>query len=73
MPHPVVDADRLIETTAFLKGVFAESREQARLLGHSYVGTEHLLLALARTTPHLFSDSAAIRLKILRILGHASY
>jgi ATP-dependent Clp protease ATP-binding subunit ClpC len=36
--------------TQGLRDVLTHAREEARGLGHEYIGTEHLLLALLRTT-----------------------
>jgi beta-lactamase regulating signal transducer with metallopeptidase domain/nitrous oxidase accessory protein NosD len=43
-------------------GIMVLAAEEARALNHSYVGTEHILLALA-------SDSNAVSAKVLRGLG----
>jgi ATP-dependent Clp protease ATP-binding subunit ClpA len=60
----------LIAASASLGSIIATAHEQARLLGHDYVGTEHLLLALAHSHPELLPDPQAVRPLILDILGH---
>ncbi len=68
-PEPVADADRMIDASKSLMAILAEAHEQGRLLGHSYSGTEHLLLALAHTHSELLPDSNAVRSLVLEILG----
>ena len=68
-PNAISDADQLIAASASLGSIIAIAHEQARLLGHGYVGTEHLLLALAHTHPELLPDPQAVRPLILEILG----
>jgi len=70
-PKAISDADRVIGASASLKVIVTEARELARLLGHNYVGTEHLLLTLVRTNPELLNDPAQTRRNILRMLGQA--
>jgi hypothetical protein len=70
-PKPIPEADHIIGRSATLKVIMTDARELARLLGHDYVGTEHLLLTLARTNPDLLHDPAQARRSVLRILGHA--
>jgi len=51
--------------------------DEARLLGHNYVGTEHLLLGLlregegiaARVLTHMGLDRKKVRVEVLRVLG----
>ncbi len=69
-PKAISDADRMIGASESLRVVITEAHEQARLLGHHYVGTEHLLLALAHTNPQLLPDPNAVRPCVLEILGH---
>jgi len=69
LPEPLPDADRMIGASESLKPIVAEAHEQARLLGHSYPGTEHLLLALAVTNPEVLPDSKAARSLVLELLG----
>ena len=45
-PHPVAEA--LLHSTPRAKKVLDYALEEARTLGHNYVGTEHLLLGLVR-------------------------
>jgi ATP-dependent Clp protease ATP-binding subunit ClpA len=70
-PKVIAGVDRLSSPSERINSIVAEAHEQARLLGHGYVGSEHLLLALANTNAELFTDPAAVRLKVLQILGLA--
>jgi ATP-dependent Clp protease ATP-binding subunit ClpA len=70
LPEPIRDADRLIDASESLEPIVAEAHAQAHYLGHHYVGTEHLLLALAHINPELTPDARATRMLILEILGH---
>ena len=72
-PPPLADADRLLDAAKLLQPIVAEAHNQATLLGHGYVGTEHLLLALLLTNPELTPDPRETRLSVLQILGHAAY
>jgi ATP-dependent Clp protease ATP-binding subunit ClpC len=69
-PEPDSDAERRIEASECLRTIVAEAHEQARSLGHSYVGTEHLLLAMAQTNPSLVQHYHRVRAEILALLGH---
>ncbi len=65
--------------TSRARKVLEVAMEEARELGHSYVGTEHLLLALLRTPSNLGGEALAdagvtfdaARAEVLRLLGHA--
>lgn len=70
IPEPDLDAERRIEASQCLRAIVTEAHEQARLLGHNYVGTEHLLLALAQTNPALVPVPEMVRPAVLQILGH---
>ncbi|MBA2576781.1 MAG: Clp protease [Euzebyaceae bacterium] len=48
--------------TAAARQVVVGAQEQARLLGHNHIGTEHLLLGL-------FGDSASVAARVLTGLG----
>ena len=52
----------VLEMTPRARRALSSAREEARRLGHDYVGTEHLLLALA-------ADPAGIAGSVLRELG----
>jgi ATP-dependent Clp protease ATP-binding subunit ClpC len=66
-----------IPFTPRAKRVLELSLEEARLLGHNYVGSEHLLLGLlregdgvaARVLENLGADSSAIRTQVIRMVG----
>ena len=49
-PHSVRTQGGDISFDARAKQLLADARAEARALGHAYVGTEHLLLALLRDT-----------------------
>jgi len=69
-----------IPFTPRAKRVLELSLEEARQLGHNYIGTEHLLLGLiregegvaARVLEHLRVDLSKIRTQIIRLLGETS-
>ncbi len=69
-----------ISLTPGAKKVLELSVEEARLLGHNYVGTEHLLLGLiregegvaARVLLELGVDRKRVREEIMKILHHSS-
>jgi len=66
-----------IPFTPRAKRVLELSLEEARQLGHNYIGTEHLLLGLiregegvaARVLEHLNADLSKVRSQIIRSLG----
>uniref|UniRef100_A0A7S0V3A7 Clp R domain-containing protein n=1 Tax=Polytomella parva TaxID=51329 RepID=A0A7S0V3A7_9CHLO len=68
-----------IPFTPRVKRVMEMSMEEARQLGHNYVGTEHLLLGLlregegvaARVLETLGADQAKIRTQVLRMIGES--
>jgi ATP-dependent Clp protease ATP-binding subunit ClpC len=68
-PISIPDAQRLIAVSETLANVLARAREEAQHLGHNYVGTEHLLMALLSTNTDLFPDPAEARRLVLQILG----
>ena len=55
-------APALDQFTRRAKSALSAATHDARSLGHNYVGTEHLLLAL-------FADSTSLAAKILNTLG----
>jgi ATP-dependent Clp protease ATP-binding subunit ClpC len=69
-----------IPFTPRAKRVLELSLEEARQLGHNYIGTEHLLLGLiregegvaARVLENLNIDLAKVRTQIIRLLGETS-
>ena len=69
-----------IPFTPRAKRVLELSLEEARQLGHNYIGTEHLLLGLiresegvaARVLENLALDLSKIRTQIIRLLGDTS-
>ena len=69
----IQELDSLIKTNA-------EILEEARQLGHNYIGTEHLLLGLiregegvaARVLENLALDLTKIRTQVIRLLGDTS-
>ena len=68
-PRPIADADRILDAAEGLQPILGEAYEQARSLGHNYIGTEHLLLSLAKLHPELFPDANGIRRSVLDVLG----
>ena len=69
-----------IPFTPRAKRVLELSLEEARQLGHNYIGTEHLLLGLiregegvaARVLENLGVDLAKVRTKVIRMLGETA-
>jgi len=69
-----------IPFTPRAKRVLELSLEEARQLGHNYIGTEHLLLGLiregegvaARVLENLGVDLTKVRTKVIRILGETA-
>jgi ATP-dependent Clp protease ATP-binding subunit ClpC len=67
------------QRTPGAKKVIEDSLEEAHKLGHHYVGTEHLLLALLRDRDsvaaqillNLGLELAAVRKEVLCLLGHS--
>merc|ERR1712193_271448 len=68
-----------IPFTPRAKRVLEMSLEEARQLGHNYIGTEHILLGLlregegvaARVVETLGADSAKIRTQVIRAVGES--
>jgi ATP-dependent Clp protease ATP-binding subunit ClpC len=69
-----------IPFTPRAKRVLELSLEEARQLGHNYIGTEHLLLGLlregegvaARVLENLGADPAKIRTQVIRMVGESA-
>ena len=62
-----------IPFTPRAKRVLELSLEEARQLGHNYIGTEHLLLAICNKCPELLENKAKeIENEVLIILGEVS-
>ncbi|NEO25421.1 MAG: ATP-dependent Clp protease ATP-binding subunit, partial [Kamptonema sp. SIO4C4] len=69
-----------IPFTPKAKQAFEQAFDEARQLGHTYIGTEHLLLAIVRETDtvaakvlkRLDIDSGQVRTEIIRRLGEGS-
>ena len=69
-----------IPFTPRAKRVLEHSLEEARQLGHNYIGTEHLLLGLiregegvaARVLENLGVDLAKVRTQVIRMLGETA-
>ena len=69
-----------IPFTPRAKRVFELSLEEARQLGHNYIGTEHLLLGLiregegvaARVLENLSIDLTKVRTQVIRMLGETA-
>ncbi|MGQ4645886.1 AAA family ATPase [Lyngbya aestuarii] len=69
-----------IPFTPKVKRIFEQSFKEANQLGHNYVGTEHLLLAIAadregvagKILENLNIDSAEIRKQVIRALGEVA-
>ena len=68
-----------IPFTPRAKRVLELALEEARQLGHSYIGTEHLLLGLlregegvaARVLENLGADGAKVRSQVIRMVGES--
>lgn len=62
------------------KRIFEQSYQEARQLGHNYIGTEHLLLAItqdkegvaAKVMDNLGIDLAKVRIAVMRALGEVA-
>jgi len=61
-PAPADDADLLVRYTTRARASVARAREEAREMGHNYVGTEHLLLGI-------LVDPGALSVRVLDELG----
>jgi len=76
--------NRLVPTelpfTPKAKRIFEQSYKEARQLGHNYIGTEHLLLAItqdkegvaAKVMDNLGVDLATVRTAVMRALGEVA-
>lgn len=76
--------NRLVPTelpfTPKAKRIFEQSYQEARQLGHNYIGTEHLLLAItqdkegvaAKVMDNLGVDLAKVRIAVMRALGEVA-
>ncbi len=76
--------NRLVSTelpfTPKAKRIFEQSYQEARQLGHNYIGTEHLLLAItqdkegvaAKVMDNLGIDLAKVRIAVMRSLGEVA-
>ena len=57
-----------------VSAVLGQAQQECKPLGHGYVGTEHLLLALAAVAPEEFEglglDPGAVRRAVYDVLGH---
>ncbi|MGD9720159.1 MAG: Clp protease N-terminal domain-containing protein [Pirellulales bacterium] len=62
-------ADQVVCASETLPSMVAQARERSQSLGHDYVGTEHVLLALARMHPELTPDYQTLRARIVELLG----
>ena len=75
-PHPVAEA--LLHSTPRAKKVLDYALDEARTLGHNYVGTEHLLLGLVREDEGVAAQVLMnlglrlehVREEVLNLLGH---
>ncbi|MGB5960643.1 MAG: ATP-dependent Clp protease ATP-binding subunit [Coleofasciculaceae cyanobacterium] len=76
--------NRLVPTelpfTPKAKRIFEQSYQEARQLGHNYIGTEHLLLAItqdkegvaAKVMDNLGVELAKVRIAVMRALGEVA-
>ena len=64
--HIALDEGQLRES-AFITEIIEIVREEATALHHRYVGTEHLLLAVARPCPQPFRNR--VRQEVVSIVG----
>lgn len=79
VPGPHVAAAAELPKTPRAKQVLQYAREQSHLLGHNYVGTEHLLLGLLRETEGVASQVLlnlglkleGVRAQVLAFLGQS--
>lgn len=77
-PNKFPDRDRFNKFTERAKKVISLAQEEARRLGHTYIGTEHLLLGLiregdgvaAKVLQELGVDLAQSRAAVEHIIGH---
>ena len=77
-PHPIAEAK--LPLTPRAKKVLEYAVEEARALGHNYVGTEHLLLGLVRENEGVAAQVLMnlglrlehVREEVLNLLGHSS-
>ena len=81
LPGPAAVESRKLPQTPRAKRVIEHALEEARNLGHSYVGTEHLLLGMMRerqgiaahVLERLGVDFAAVRDRAVDILDSPNY
>ncbi len=77
-PAPELVKSATIEMTPRAKNVIAFSIQEAALLDHNYVGTEHLLLGLVREEEGIAAQVlmnlgltlVVVRDEVLNLLGH---
>lgn len=55
--------------TMLSKKVMETSLREALQLGHNYIGTEHILLAIARVDPEQFESSSEVRRAVIEKLS----
>ncbi len=75
-PPEMITPSSTLDLAADTKGVLELAVEEARLLGHVYIGTEHLLLAIVRQSENTALvvlkeqgiSAEAVRNKVLRVL-----
>ena len=79
-PLPNVTIAERLPLSACAKQSIVFAVEECRKLDHNYVGTEHLILGLARTDGGAIQalakmgvQPAAVRNEVLRILGHGDH
>lgn len=61
--------DALIGASKASRRFMAEAEIERNKLGHHYIGTEHLLLALTALHPEVFVDASAVSAEVLSLLG----
>ena len=77
--EPIVDATHTVSSTADGREIYRAAMKEAFKLGHNYVGTEHLLLAIAASNctardvlSELGATAGAVRHQVISILTSAT-
>jgi ATP-dependent Clp protease ATP-binding subunit ClpA len=73
------DDPAMTQLTVTAKALLQEAHEIAKVRGHDFVGTEHILLAMARRSPDSFARRAldeagatdALRSHVESVIGEA--
>jgi hypothetical protein len=70
LPRDLVPVDHLVvaQSPALMRLV-AEASVDSQSLGHTYIGTEHILIALMRLYPAMVANADQVRAEIRSLLG----